>query len=160
MSTITYSGIVLNITQCCGNGTYGTDFNGYFGPAGTSIIGLPYSITWTGEGNAVLGASITINDHTFAFGAADPARSSFTDAFWPAFDQIQYIANGQLFSMTTNSIEGKGVFYIPGNSFNTQAFLQVPTPGPVIGSGIETMLATTILIVAWLAQQFRHGRQY
>jgi hypothetical protein len=148
MSTITYTGVVLNITQCCGNGTYGTDFNGTFGPAGASIVGLPYSITWTGENDEVLGASITINSHTFTFGPADPARSTFTDAIWPAFDQIQYIdASGHLFSMTTNSSTGLGVFYIPLGT--TQAFLQVPTPGPVIGSGIEMLPLAILILLTW-----------
>jgi hypothetical protein len=111
--TLTYSGTIAPaIIGPSYSTVYGYDFGGYFGPAGASIAGDPFTVTWTGidcncagtaSFNPVIDAVLTINGHSFDLGAGGPGLSAYNDFY----DNLHQVEIGTL--QTQNG----GLSYLP-----------------------------------------------
>lgn len=168
---LTVTGTVAPVVTNTPNGTYGIDYGGYFGPAGASLAGDPYTVVWTASDcgafclNPVINAVLTINGHSYDFGSGSNSIFRPNDPLDP-FEQVQQLS-GVFLSLTTRQQSqilpvdnpAGGVFYIP----STQAFLTVdpaplPVPGPIVGTGPSSLvlLAAFIRIAKW--RSFRSSR--
>jgi hypothetical protein len=154
MTTIlTIKGVVEPVQLNTSNGTYGIDFGGYFGPAGASLAGAEFTVTWTGTpcncsspyAFPVSSAILTINNNSYSFG------SDYGNEWFPYLQQVQ--SNDPDFtSLTTDLYQARGVFYLhvgPASQWE-QAFLHIiSVPGPIAGAGLPALLLAVAILAWW-----------
>ena len=160
---ITY---VLMGEVIAGSGRTGIDAGGYFGPAGASIVGDHYTVTWTlasdceciGQGfgafplpNPVIDVVLTINGRDYDFG--NYGQFIYGEVYLgvaPGLN-IQQTATTGSDRISTNAVSGLGgAFEISGGGdcscvvtagkFNFTGAV----PGPVAGAGLPGALAALL----------------
>ena len=181
MSLIEYSvsGVIAGGGTGISGEPYGVDGGGYFGPAGGSIVGLPFTVTWTATDceciggmppsyllpNPIADVSLQIGNVTYDFGAGgwygefsiNSPPNNFQQSAWLDGSQIGTNSNG---GPTLGSFEIED-----GPDFNTNysagIFMDLaPVPGPELGSGLAGGLTggLTVVIVAVAMLGWRRRR--
>jgi hypothetical protein len=158
-------------------GTYGIDAGGYFGPHGASIVGDPFTVTWTlasnceciGEGggsfplpNPVIDVVLTINGLSYDFGNYGNFLYGEVhlgnNAFGLNIQQTQ--SNNGIDNISTsvgfsgNSLAPNGAFQIGGGgdcSCTTTAgsFVFAGVPAPIVGAGLPGLVIAAGGLLAW-----------
>lgn len=170
--TVTVTGVVAPVVPQSPNGPYGFDYGGYFGPAGASLAGDPFTVVWTvidckcsgsTSFNPIIDAVLTINGMSYDFGAgAGPGNDSRSDL--PEYQvvvdisrppsHISLTTHDYIFGPLQNNPSLDGGFYLHNG---TQAFLildpPAPAPGPIAGAGLPGVILAAGAL--WLKRKAR-----
>jgi hypothetical protein len=136
------------------------DAGGFFGPAGASLGGKDFVVTWTGMPcecsnliafpNPITSATLTINDISYNF-----MGDNFSNMWRPDFQQVQS-HEPDFTSLATDLLQARGSFLLHVDGYAwTQGYLHITSvPGPLAGTGLPGLILITSGLLGW----WRHLR--